>query len=98
MVHDCDFHLRGLASIIVDYHLRGDGSEATAAARNEDRTPRIHITFVHGWVREAVQGKAEFLLPGGQYAANRLLRRPPLCGRLISKVATMGSVASLRTQ
>ena len=41
-MHDCDFHLHGLARI-VDYYLRGDGSEATAAARNEGRTPRIHI-------------------------------------------------------
>ena len=26
-----------------DYYLRGDGSEATAAAQNEGRTPRIHM-------------------------------------------------------
>ena len=30
-----------------DYYLRGDGSEATAAARNEGRTPRIHM-FTNG--------------------------------------------------
>ena len=42
MVHDCDFHLHGLARI-ADYYLRGYGSEATAAARNEGRTPRIHM-------------------------------------------------------
>ena len=29
-------------------------------------------------MRELVQGKVKFLLPGGQRAANRLLRRPPL--------------------
>ncbi|CAB1106375.1 unnamed protein product [Ectocarpus sp. CCAP 1310/34] len=42
MAHDCDFHLHGLARM-KDYYLRGDGSEATAAARNEGRTPRIHM-------------------------------------------------------
>ena len=34
MVDDCDFHLHGLARI-ADYYQRVDGSEATAAARNE---------------------------------------------------------------
>ncbi|CAB1115158.1 unnamed protein product [Ectocarpus sp. CCAP 1310/34] len=42
MAHDCDFHLHRLARM-VDHYLRGDGSEATAAARKEGRTPRIHI-------------------------------------------------------
>ena len=42
MVHDCHFHLHGLARI-AGYYLRGDGSEATTAARNESRTPRIHM-------------------------------------------------------
>ncbi|CAB1109151.1 unnamed protein product [Ectocarpus sp. CCAP 1310/34] len=42
MAHDCDFHLHGLARM-ADYYLRGDGSEATAAARKEGRTPRIHM-------------------------------------------------------
>ena len=41
-MHDCDFHLHGFARI-ADYYLDGDGSEATAAARNEGRTPRIHM-------------------------------------------------------
>ena len=41
-MHDCDFHLHDLATI-ADYYLRGDGSEATAAARNEGRTPRIYM-------------------------------------------------------
>ncbi|CAB1110387.1 unnamed protein product [Ectocarpus sp. CCAP 1310/34] len=39
---DGDFHLHGLARM-VDHYLRGDGSEPTAAARKEGRTPRIHI-------------------------------------------------------
>ncbi|CAB1097273.1 unnamed protein product [Ectocarpus sp. CCAP 1310/34] len=42
MTHDCDFHLHGLARM-ADHYLRGDGSETTAAARKEGRTPRIHI-------------------------------------------------------
>ncbi|CAN0390386.1 unnamed protein product [Pylaiella littoralis] len=42
MAHDCDFHLHGLARI-ADHYLRGNGSEATAAARKEGRTPRIHM-------------------------------------------------------
>lgn len=42
MQHDCDFHVHGLARI-ADYYLRGGGSEATAAARKEGRTPRIHM-------------------------------------------------------
>ena len=42
-MHDCDFHLHGLARIADYYPLRGDGSEATAAARKEDRTFRIHM-------------------------------------------------------
>ena len=42
MAHDCDFHLHGLAEI-ADHYLRGDGSEATAAARKEGRTPRMHM-------------------------------------------------------
>ncbi|CAB1099845.1 unnamed protein product [Ectocarpus sp. CCAP 1310/34] len=32
MAHDCNFYLHGLARM-ADYYLRGDGSEATAAAR-----------------------------------------------------------------
>ncbi|CAB1115972.1 unnamed protein product [Ectocarpus sp. CCAP 1310/34] len=42
MAHDCDFHLHGLARM-ADHYLRGDGSEATAAAREKGRTPRIHM-------------------------------------------------------
>ena len=42
MVHDCDFHLHGSARV-TGYYLRGDRSKATAAARNEGRTPRIHM-------------------------------------------------------
>ena len=37
-----DYYLRGVARI-ADYYLRGDGSEATAVARNEGRTPWIHM-------------------------------------------------------
>ncbi|CAB1121098.1 unnamed protein product [Ectocarpus sp. CCAP 1310/34] len=42
MAHDCDFHLHGLARM-TDHYLHGDGREATAAARKEDRKPRIHM-------------------------------------------------------
>ena len=42
MAHDCDFHLHGLTKI-ADHYLRGDGSEATAAARENGRMPRMHI-------------------------------------------------------
>ncbi|CAB1105848.1 unnamed protein product [Ectocarpus sp. CCAP 1310/34] len=42
IAHDCDFHLHGVARM-ADHYLRGDGSEATAAARKEGRTPRIHM-------------------------------------------------------
>ena len=41
-MHDCDLHLYGLARI-ADFYLRGDGSEVTAAARNEDQAPRIRV-------------------------------------------------------
>ena len=41
-MHECNFQLHGLARI-ADYYLRGGGSGATAAARNEGRTPRIHM-------------------------------------------------------
>lgn len=42
MSHDCDFHLHGLARM-ADHYLRGEGNEATAAARKVGRTPRIHM-------------------------------------------------------
>ena len=42
MTHECDFHLHGLAEI-ADHYLRGDGSEATAAARKEGRMLRVHM-------------------------------------------------------
>ena len=42
MKHDWDFHLHGLARM-ADYYLHGKGSEATAVARNDGHTPRIHM-------------------------------------------------------
>ena len=42
-MHDCDFHLLHCLARITDYYLRGGGSEATVAARNEGWTPRIHM-------------------------------------------------------
>ena len=78
MNHDyCDFHLHGLASI-ADCYLRGDGSEATAAARNEARAPRIHMFTDR--CAEQYKGRAKVSRFGGQRAADRLLRRPPLRG------------------
>lgn len=50
MKHDCDFHLHGLARIAYCY-LRGGGSDATDAARNEGQTPRIHM-FTDGRTKQ----------------------------------------------
>ena len=56
-MHDYDFHLHSLARI-ADYYLRGDGSEATAAACNEGWTPRIHM-FTDGCGKQ-YKGRRKF--------------------------------------
>ena len=48
--HDCDFHLHALARI-ADHYLHGGGSEATAAAKRDDRVPRIHM-FTDGCAKQ----------------------------------------------
>ena len=50
MAHDSDIHVHGLARM-ADCYLLGEGSEATATARNEGRTPRIHM-FMDGCGRQ----------------------------------------------
>ena len=53
-----DYYLRGMARIAGNY-LRGDGSEASAAARNEGRTPWIHM-FTDGCGKKYKEGRRNF--------------------------------------
>ena len=73
--HDCDFHLHALARI-ADHYLHGGGSEATAAAKRDDRVPRIHM-FTDGCAK-TVQGQEQFSLLGGKCEADWLFHRSPL--------------------
>lgn len=93
--HDWDFHPRGLARI-ADCTC-GDGSEATAATRNDGRTPRMGPHF-HGWVRRAVQGNAK----KNAYWRTALGRSASSSTtiswlHLTSRIATMESAARPRT-
>ena len=51
--HDFDFHRHALTQI-ADHYLDGPGSDATAAAGGSPPDPPH--AYVHGWVRQAVQG------------------------------------------
>ena len=55
--HDFDYHRHGMA-LIGAHYLSGDGREATAAAREEKRTPRMHL-FTDGCAKQ-YKGKREF--------------------------------------
>lgn len=50
ITHDSDFHLHGLVKT-ADHCLRGCRSEATAAARENGQTPRMHL-FTNGCGRQ----------------------------------------------
>ena len=93
-MHDCDFPLHGLARI-ADYYFRGDGSEATAAARNEGRTPRIHV-FTDGCGKQ-YKGRRNFCFLADKCGKSVSTSTTTLRPRLTSRVTTMGSAASLRT-
>ena len=82
---------------IADYYLRGDENEATAAARNEGRTPRIHMFTSRMAAGSSTREGGIFAswrtVCGKSASSSTTTLRP----RVISKVATMGSAASLKT-
>ena len=55
--HDFDFHRHAMTQI-ADHYLHGDGRSATATAKEEGRTPRMHM-FTDGCAKQ-YKGKREF--------------------------------------
>ena len=65
-VHDFDFHLHALSQI-AGYYLNGPGCAATAAAREDNRTPRMYI-FTDGCAKQ-YKGRRNF-----RFLADRVRR------------------------